>query len=442
MELKIQNVNKIKSANIQLNGLTVIVGENDSGKSTVGRILFSAIKALVNTKASNDRQRDDLLRKHVQSFYRRLSSVGVSSISSTIANYKNASEFPRNSSEFISEIKDSLSVDEFIKQIESSVDQLETTPRVKSLMKEDLHRIGICMTETNNRAAKLYTEFQYLLESEFLNQFSGRDDEQIFIDILAENKQTSYFRFTSDGKTAEARCEDVESFEDITYVESPLYLHILDSLMFAGTYREVDKRRRSFVPMIPYHIKDFAQKMNSSRSYYSHQGLFDDNSIQMNEIIGGSFSYDENRRSIIFKKQDLTILPINVASGIKSFGVLQMLLDGECIDANRPLIWDEPENHLHPEWQVEFAKVLVQMYKSGKPIVITTHSPYFLQAIRYFSAKEKAENFVSYYMAQPTEDGFIEMENVTNDLNKVFKKLASPLSGIMNIDAVRQGIDL
>ena len=40
MELRIRNVNKIKSADIQLNGLTVIVGENDSGKSTVGRILF------------------------------------------------------------------------------------------------------------------------------------------------------------------------------------------------------------------------------------------------------------------------------------------------------------------------------------------------------------------------------------------------------------------
>lgn len=439
MELKIRNVNKIKSADIQLNGLTVIVGENDSGKSTVGRILFSAIKALVNTKASNDKQRDDLLRKYVQSFYRRLTSVGVNS---SYANNKKASEFPRNSGEFISEIKDTLSLDEFIKLKESAVDQLETTPRVKSLMKEDLHKMSICMTETNNRAAKLYTEFQYLLESEFLNQFSGRENEQIFIDILAENKQTSYFQFTSNGKAAEARCEDEESLEDITYVESPLYLHILDSLMFAGTYREVDKKRRSLVPMIPYHIKDFAQKMNSSRSYFSQQSLFNDNYIQTNEIIGGSFSYDESRRSVIFRKQDLSILPINVASGIKSFGVIQMLLDGEYIDANRPLIWDEPENHLHPEWQIEFAKVLVQIYKSGIPVIVTTHSPYFLQAIRYFSAKEKVDDFVTYYMAQPTKDGYVKMDNVTNDLNKVFKKLAAPLSGIMNIDAARQGIDL
>ena len=72
MELKIRNVNKIKSADIQLNGLTVIVGENDSGKSTIGRVLFSAIKALVNTKASKIQKQEELLDKHVQSLYHNL----------------------------------------------------------------------------------------------------------------------------------------------------------------------------------------------------------------------------------------------------------------------------------------------------------------------------------------------------------------------------------
>lgn len=46
MNLFLKNINKIKEANIILNGLTVIVGENDSGKSTIGRAFFSAIKAV------------------------------------------------------------------------------------------------------------------------------------------------------------------------------------------------------------------------------------------------------------------------------------------------------------------------------------------------------------------------------------------------------------
>lgn len=442
MELKIRNVNKIQSADIQLNGLTVIVGENDSGKSTIGRVLFSAIKALVNTKASKIQKQEELLDKHVQSLYRRLLSIGFGSFS--VATKRYTSPIPRNAYEFISELKKNDSIDEYIKEISIYIENLEATPRMKSLMKEDLHLIGICMREKDNRAANLFAEFRFLLESEFLNQFGGGNNN-VSINLLSDGKSKSYFSYSADKDVVESHCEDEETLEDITYIESPLYLHMLDSLMYAGAYREIDKRRRSVIPLIPYHIKDFVEKMNASRSFLPSVDqfkLYIEKPINTQDIIGGSFSYDNNRKSIVFMKNGMAILPLNTASGVKSFGVIQMLLDGDYIDANRPLIWDEPENHLHPEWQIEFAKILVQIYKSGVPVIVTTHSPYFLQAIRYFSVKEKAEDFVSYYMSQPTEDELVTMVNVTNDLNKVFKKLAAPLTSIMNIDAVRQGIDL
>ena len=443
MELKIRNVNKIETADIQLNGLTVIVGENDSGKSTVGRVLFSAIKALVNTKASNAQKQEKQLNKHVQSLYRRLMSVGFGQLTS--ANRNIESPLPRNTYDFIGELSKRESIDEYIKDISNYIDEIGTTPRMKSLMKDDLHLIGICLKEKDNRAANLFTEFRYLLESEFLNQFGSEGGDSVSINLLSDDKSKSFFSYSADEGVVESHCEDEETLADVTYVESPLYLHMLDSLMYAGAYREVDKRRRSLTPMIPYHIKDFVEKMNASRSFldsYGQLNLFISSPLDTSGIIGGKFSYDDTRKSIVFVKNDMAILPLNTASGIKSFGVLQMLLDGGFIDANSPLIWDEPENHLHPEWQIEFAKVIVQIYKSGVPMVITTHSPYFLQAIRYYSAKEKAENFVSYYMAQPEGSGRVKMEDVTNDLNKVFKKLASPLSSVMNIDAARQGIDL
>ena len=50
MRFIIENINKVRKADISLKGLTVIAGENDSGKSTVGKLLFSTIKALVNTE--------------------------------------------------------------------------------------------------------------------------------------------------------------------------------------------------------------------------------------------------------------------------------------------------------------------------------------------------------------------------------------------------------
>ena len=50
MQITLKNINKIKEGTINLNGLTVIAGVNDSGKSTVGKMLFALPKAIYNTK--------------------------------------------------------------------------------------------------------------------------------------------------------------------------------------------------------------------------------------------------------------------------------------------------------------------------------------------------------------------------------------------------------
>ena len=100
------------------------------------------------------------------------------------------------------------------------------------------------------------------------------------------------------------------------------------------------------------------------------------------------------------------------------------------------LIWDEPENHLHPEWQIRLAEIFVKLAKGGQPILITTHSPYFLQAIKYFSAKETFEKYVNYYLPEDTENNLVELKDISNDLNKAFQLLAEPMNKIMEIDTM------
>ena len=45
MRIELENVGKIGRARIELDGVTVIAGENSTGKSTVGKMLFSVFKA-------------------------------------------------------------------------------------------------------------------------------------------------------------------------------------------------------------------------------------------------------------------------------------------------------------------------------------------------------------------------------------------------------------
>ena len=50
MKLSIKNVGKLKEADVEINGITVITGENDTGKSTVGKVLWSVFNSFYEIK--------------------------------------------------------------------------------------------------------------------------------------------------------------------------------------------------------------------------------------------------------------------------------------------------------------------------------------------------------------------------------------------------------
>ncbi|MBR5269299.1 MAG: AAA family ATPase, partial [Anaerotignum sp.] len=57
MKIQLQNIGIVKDSTIDLNGLTVITGKNNSGKTTVGKVVYSLLDAVCNlqVKARSDR---------------------------------------------------------------------------------------------------------------------------------------------------------------------------------------------------------------------------------------------------------------------------------------------------------------------------------------------------------------------------------------------------
>ncbi len=429
MRLQIQNINKIKEADIALNGLTVIVGENDMGKSTIGRAFFSIIKAVSNMRSLSNESSANKASKHIDSLYKHF--YGKRSIDGAM------DLLPRFKSEMERICLDEAERNAFLEHLNAKIDEIDLSPRQKSLLKEDIENIRICYDQVDNPAAILKTELAYLVESEFMGQFCSSKSELTYIMLDTEEEGRLIFK-AKNNQVTDVSFSERGFYEDITYVESPLYFHLLDSLKYSVAYREM-KRTLGYKPMAPAHVKDFVDKVLNFQNFNNQQSLFGPQSkdFHTEDIIHGMFAYDKSSRSIVYQKNGMKIKPINVASGIKSFGALQLLLDGYCISNNRPLIWDEPENHLHPQWQVEFAKVIVQIVNSGIPVMISTHSPYFLQAVRYYSAMYSIEKYVNYYMAECANEDMVTIKEVTNDLNQVFLTLAEPLNSIMNVDEVR-----
>ena len=71
MKLHIENIGKLKSADVTLDGITVIAGKNNTGKSTVGKTLYCIFNSLHNIDEKIKRDRREYIAEAV------LSSLGL-----------------------------------------------------------------------------------------------------------------------------------------------------------------------------------------------------------------------------------------------------------------------------------------------------------------------------------------------------------------------------
>ncbi|MFP5128922.1 AAA family ATPase [Phocaeicola coprocola] len=436
MRLNITHINKIKKADIVLNGLTVIAGNNDSGKSTVGKLLFSVIKSLSNADRLSSQSQDRIMRVNSALLYAYVTHAEKESgekIKGVI--------LPSTSTAFLKDAESFANDKRWVSQLKRKLEKINIVPQQRAKIIRSIDQLVQLATESSNSEKMLERAFQSIIGAEFLNSICTYNTEMSEI-CFSEGQGKDITIQIKENKVTEFKCKTETFVKDATLVESPLYIHLIDILASAQTLGEHHYFNVAGIgkdvlrPLINYHIKDMAQKLDAFRfslpdNVYSP--FIQKAQTLTDNITGGHFYFDNAKRNMYWKKGEQNYAPVNVASGIKAFGVLQMLLETQALDESKILIWDEPENHLHPEWQIKFASVLVELAKAGIPILISSHSPYFIQAVRYFADKLSMNDFVNYYLAEETEDELCVLEDVTDDLNRIFMKLAQPMNEIVNL---------
>lgn len=126
-------------------------------------------------------------------------------------------------------------------------------------------------------------------------------------------------------------------------------------------------------------------------------------------------------------KYDEPISVHNLSTGMKSFVILKMLIEKGCLKDKDVLILDEPEIHLHPQWQIVYAELIVLLQKQfDLSVVITTHSPYFVDALNLFSCKYGTDKKVNYYLSS-NQNNVVTIDNVTDNIDLIYKKMATPI---------------
>ena len=106
----------------------------------------------------------------------------------------------------------------------------------------------------------------------------------------------------------------------------------------------------------------------------------------------------------------------------------------ETIQQNGTIILDEPEIHLHPEWQLIFAELIVLLQKEFEMhILLNTHSPYFLEAIEVYSDFHGVADKCKYYLAENIDENNSVITDTTDNTEPIYKKLARPFQELENV---------
>jgi len=334
MHVAFRNIGMIREASLDLNGLCVIAGENDTSKSAVGKTLFSLIKSFQGP--------------------------------------------------------------------------------------------------TDQNQEKKLEDFKVYLNALFSGEFINRYIDEPGRIIVSGPGEGPVANLKMNGELSVQLAGELP-FRDAAYVENPNVLRLagflpLSESMAARTPRD-DREARLLSLLFPPHIQDLLGKLREPEKLATGETL-----EFLARIIRGNVRYDPEVHDFLYRKKgadgenEAVYRSLNMAAGVKAFGVLEVLYRAGRLNQDLLLILDEPEVHLHPKWQLRYAELLARLTREvGLTVLLTSHSPYFLEALALYSEVHELKDRSSFYLARLNEDGLTSaLDNVTDHLEDIFDALNEP----------------
>ena len=409
MLLKIENLGMIDRANIEVNGITIIAGDNNTGKSTIGKALFAIFNALCNSEEKIKDLRGQELNENIQHICmdyfdkEEYINIGLSlgmQLSNQIMYNKNVN------------IEDEIKSIINHYQIEISEKSLKDL-QVK--MKNAVDRI-MNVSETDLQKEFLQRYFLEVFNEQINSLFNVNSTMDIVITI--KNRDIK-IKFSND------RCTELEVpykiLYEAFYIDDPF---IIDSLSIPFyRVRNISVEQRHLINSIKKY--DRLKNENVFASLFAEKSLEEIYAI-LNDVVEGKILFQDSNISLQSKKFNKPININNLSTGLKAFVILKILLERGILKEKDVLILDEPEIHLHPKWQMQYAQIIVLLQKFfDLSIIVTTHSADFLAAIEYYAKKYKNIDKCKFYLAK-NEDNFNTFIDVTNEIEKIYKQMFIP----------------
>ena len=418
MKLRIERFAKIKEAEIELDGITVIAGYNDTGKSTIGKILYSVFNSLKSIDKSVNNKRKNDIQKVCSEITTGV--YGNSHIFMAVEDGTGFLEIERILVKKIMEFKGDLTIDEYrniLNEVIAEEDKKGRESEIEDYVETSYSKISAIK---NTSQEDLYKE---IIERYFSNIFFTQinncyyPDEEAKINLNIKGKDIKLL-FRNN------KCMEIELPINIIHeaflIDDPF---ILDNIVYGKSLLLGISIREQLIRKIMYQRDNLLDGIFDA--VVAKESLRKINDV-LDKVVNGEIKNTKDGMQYISANHEEPISVMNLSAGLKGFVLIKTLLERGILKEKDVLILDEPEIHMHTEWQLIYAEIIVLIQKYfDMTILVTTHSSHFLQAIEYFSKKYEIENKCHYYLSK-SKDGGVTFENVTNNIDKIHSEMVEP----------------
>lgn len=411
MKISLENIGMVKDTSVEINGITVIAGNNNTGKSTIGKALFAVFNSAysIENQIKNERKRSLkwIIDRSLTSQYNERLSL---------------------------EIKEKI-IDDLVKQRNDYTDNINKIEEllISNIQIEDRKAL---IEITKHIKEMLLVSDEKIVNTIFLRRLQTEFDGQI-VNLFAKSPGTIKLSIKDKDLV-------IKLYNDDINVTMPNNYSLNTEAVYMDDPFVLDDKNRIFVPRTSDHRTHLRRKIYLNKENGMINEIFANDKLEkiyekINDVCSGNIIFDEYGPSYSEKTNNKKLSVKNLSTGLKSFVILKTLLLNGTIESNGTIILDEPEVHLHPKWQLLFAEIIVLIQKEfGLHVLLNTHSPYFLEAIDTYTRKYEVKDRCKYYLSSIVDENYSYLEDVTDNIEKIYNELSAPL---LILDKERNKLD-
>lgn len=450
--LIIENLGNIDKGIFEIKPLTIIAGENGSGKSFATKSIYSILDALNKDYITKEFISNlSLIKQEFNIFEERFTSKAIIDeqfiekfnneydplLFSMLESYRTSDlelqeilskDFEQKCKEIIEDIESYYNLRITIKKFLNFKEHLEKIlnyfKKILEIVKD--YKSVVIEGIEKNLVDNFKKNFQVTNLKILLNQETKSKQLRFDIDsigkVSVDEKDVLDFSFSSRG------IMEIQKLQNIVFIDSPVYLKIRKGLekndsLFFHSFRTKEDRYLKGYPLYLEKLYEFIDKK------YLDEPDFGELSDELQELMSGKLNITKSGDIEYINEKGISMPLSLTAMGITNIGLIDLLLRNNIINKGSFLIIDEPEAHLHPKWQVALVDILYKVAEAGANIIIATHSIDMIKAIELILKKDKKSNEIISLNKMPFNQNFIDLSNeekveeILNDLSSPFYEI-------------------